>query len=516
MAAAILVGTFATVARAHEARPAYLELVESKGGRVDLLWKRPARGEMQLAIQPVLPAECRDIAAPRSDDLPDAAILHRSLDCGPDGLAGREISIEGLARTFVDVLVRVEHADGRVHVEVLKPTRPLMIVPAGAASRFATVVAYFRLGVEHILLGVDHLLFVLGLLLIVDNRRTLIETITAFTVAHSFTLAVATLGYASAPLPPLNAAIALSILCLGPEIARKWRGETSLAVRFPYLVAFGFGLLHGFGFASGLTTTGIPSSEIPSALLFFNVGVEVGQLAFVFLVIALQRSFRVVEMRWPPLIARAPAYAVGVCGAYWTIDRTVKMFTGALALSLLFPAIASAHVEHGAGGGFAAGLVHPISGADHVLAMVSVGLWGAQLGAPAIWLLPVAFPMVMALGGMLGLAGVALPGVEIGIALSAVALGLAVLTEARPPISFAAALVAFFAIFHGYAHGAELPPGSNGLLYSVGFVVATGALHATGIGIGLIHRWSVGRTVLRAAGGCVTAAGLLFLYRALE
>jgi hydrogenase/urease accessory protein HupE len=329
IAAVIPCGAFASVVHAHEARPAYLELVESNEGRVDLLWKRPARGDLQLSIHPVLPAECRETSPARSADVPDAAIVRRVLDCGPDGLAGREISIDGLSRTFVDVLVRIQHADGRVQVEVLRPTRPFMLIPAAGGSRFATAVTYFRLGVEHILLGFDHLLFVLGLLLLVDNRRTLVETITAFTVAHSLTLGVATLGYASAPLPPLNAAIALSILFLGPEIVRKWRGETSLTVRFPYLVAFGFGLLHGFGFASGLTTTGIPRGEIPSALLFFNVGVEAGQLAFVFLVLAMQRAFRAVEMRWPLWIARAPAYAIGVAGAYWTIDRTVAMFTGA-------------------------------------------------------------------------------------------------------------------------------------------------------------------------------------------
>jgi urease accessory protein len=186
-----------------------------------------------------------------------------------------------------------------------------------------------------------------------------------------------------------------------------------------------------------------------------------------------------------------------------------------LTATVLAPSLATAHAEPGAASGFAAGIAHPISGADHVLAMVSVGLWGAQLGAPAMWMLPVAFPMVMAFGGMFGLLGLPLPGVEIGIALSAVALGLAVLAEARPAPAVAAIVVAFFAIFHGYAHGAELPPGGNGLLYSVGFVVATGALHATGIAIGLIHRWSAGRAVLRAAGGFVAVAGLVFLYRAL-
>jgi urease accessory protein len=194
-----------------------------------------------------------------------------------------------------------------------------------------------------------------------------------------------------------------------------------------------------------------------------------------------------------------------------TIFATLTTLTA----TVLAPSLAAAHAEPGAASGFAAGIAHPISGADHVLAMVSVGLWGAQLGAPAMWMLPVAFPMVMAFGGMLGLLGVPLPGVEIGIAVSAITLGLAVLAEARPAPAVAALVVAFFAIFHGYAHGAELPPGGNGLLYSVGFVVATGALHATGIAIGLIHRWSAGRAALRAAGGFVAVAGLVFLYRAL-
>lgn len=160
------------------------------------------------------------------------------------------------------------------------------------------------------------------------------------------------------------------------------------------------------------------------------------------------------------------------------------------------------------------GLSHPVSGLDHVLAMVAVGLWGAQLGPPAVWLLPVTFPMVMALGGTLGLVGVHLPGVEIGIALSAIGLGAAVLFQARPKLGIAAALVGFFAIFHGHAHGTELPPGANGMLYSIGFVVATGLLHATGIGIGLIHRWPAGRSALRVAGAIVALAGLTFLWRA--
>src|SRR5262249_31070609 len=158
---------------------------------------------------------------------------------------------------------------------------------------------------------------------------------------------------------------------------------------------------------------------------------------------------------------------------------------------------------------------HPVSGLDHVMAMIAVGLWGAQLGPPAVWLLPVTFPMVMAFGGMLALIGVPLPGAEIGIALSALALGAAVATELRPPLPLAAALVGFFAIFHGHAHGTELPPGANGLLYSAGFVIATGCLHAVGIAIGLIHRWPKGRIALRLAGALVAVGGVVFLWQAL-
>jgi urease accessory protein len=175
-----------------------------------------------------------------------------------------------------------------------------------------------------------------------------------------------------------------------------------------------------------------------------------------------------------------------------------------------------AHVQQGQAQGFLTGFRHPLSGGDHVLAMIAVGLWGAQLGTPAIWLLPITFPMVMAFGGFLGLVGVPLPGVEIGIALSAILLGGMVAREARPPLMAAALIVAFFAVFHGHAHGTELPPGQSGLMYSIGFVVATGCLHGVGIAIGLVHRWPAGRSALRAAGGAVALAGLAFLWRALS
>ena len=184
-------------------------------------------------------------------------------------------------------------------------------------------------------------------------------------------------------------------------------------------------------------------------------------------------------------------------------------------LAALWAPTALAHVGQGEAHGLLTGFMHPITGVDHVLAMVAVGLWGAQLGAPGIWVLPVAFPLVMAMGGMLGFLGVPLPGVEYGIAASAILLGAAVMFAARPPLAVAAALVGIFAIFHGHAHGTELPPGQSALLYSVGFVVATGCLHAIGIGIGTIHRWSWGKSLLRAAGGVVAAGGIFFMWRAL-
>jgi urease accessory protein len=182
---------------------------------------------------------------------------------------------------------------------------------------------------------------------------------------------------------------------------------------------------------------------------------------------------------------------------------------------LLWPEVATAHPRSGAAGGFLSGFSHPISGWDHILAMISVGLWGAQLGAPAMWLLPVTFPMVMALGGMMGLLGIPLPGVELGIAVSAIVLGAMVLSEARPRLLVAALIVGVFAVFHGHAHGTELPAGQDGLSYSAGFVIATGCLHLIGIAIGLIHKWKGGRIAIRAAGGFVALAGLYFAWRVL-
>lgn len=184
-------------------------------------------------------------------------------------------------------------------------------------------------------------------------------------------------------------------------------------------------------------------------------------------------------------------------------------------VAVLWASPASAHTETAQAAGVLSGLAHPVSGLDHVLAMISVGLWGAQLGSPALWMLPITFPIVMAFGGLLGLVGVALPGIELGIAVSAIVLGLAVALEARPGIAVAAIIVGVFAIFHGHAHGTELPAGASGLMYSIGFVIATGCLHAVGIILGVAYKWPLGRHALRAAGAVVAVAGTAFLWRGL-
>jgi len=187
----------------------------------------------------------------------------------------------------------------------------------------------------------------------------------------------------------------------------------------------------------------------------------------------------------------------------------------AVILLLASAAPAFAHVQQGQAQGLLNGARHPASGLDHVLAMIAVGLWGAQLGAPALWLLPVTFPMVMAFGGFLALVGIPLPGVEVGIALSAVLLGSLVARQAKPPLMVAAILVGVFAVFHGHAHGTELPAGESGLMYSIGFVVATGCLHGVGVLLGLAQKWTAGQAVIRLAGSLVALAGMMFLVRAL-
>ena len=317
-----------SVASAHESRPAYLEVKETSAGQFSLLWRTPVLAGMRLPIALKLPDDVKNLREPSVQELADSFLERRWIDAGPNGLAGQRIEFPGLQGTITDVLVRVEMLDGRSWTTIVHPSRPWVEITA-AQTRLEVMGTFIVQGIRHILFGADHMLFVLGLLLIVKDRWMLLKTITAFTVAHSITLAIATLGYAEAPVLPLNAAIALSILFLGPEIVRSWRGETSFTIRHPWVVAFAFGLLHGFGFASALTSAGLPKAELPVALLSFNVGVEIGQLSFVALILSLERAFRILEVRWPRWAEALPGYTVGSLGAFWTVQRLAIMFGGA-------------------------------------------------------------------------------------------------------------------------------------------------------------------------------------------
>ena len=321
--ALVLAMVFAPVlAHAHETRPAYLRIQEIAPGRFSVLWRTPAIGGQPLSVVLQLPDGMTNLKPPLVQTLADSRVERRWIDAGPAGLAGQRIELLGLQYTITDVLVRVELLDGRSWTSIVRPARPWVEIAASQSS-WQVAWTYVVEGIRHILFGPDHLLFVLGLMLIVQGRMMLLKTITAFTAAHSITLAMATLGYASLPLPPLEAGIALSILFLGPEIIRRQRGETSLTIRYPWVIAFLFGLLHGFGFASGLSLAGIPRADIPVALLFFNVGVELGQLVFVFTALALATSFRALNVRWPRWATAVPGYVVGSLGAFWVIQRTV-------------------------------------------------------------------------------------------------------------------------------------------------------------------------------------------------
>ncbi len=312
-------------ALAHESQPGLLEIKQLSNDRYEVTWRAPVYYGQPHPASVQLPEAWQTIGEPTVRQLPDSALHRRMVEVAGGGIDGSVIRFPGLEATITDVFVRVLRLDGSQVSQVVRPFKPVAEL-RGERPWYVSSGEYIVLGFNHIMMGIDHLLFVLGLLIIVQGRRMLLKTITAFTVAHSITLALATLGYASIPGPPLNASIALSILFLGPEIVRVWRGETSFTIKHPWVVAFSFGLLHGFGFASGLSTVGMPKAEIPFALLAFNIGVEFGQLVFVLLMLLSYRALRVLQFRWPRWVEFVPGYAIGSLGAYWTIQRAVMMF----------------------------------------------------------------------------------------------------------------------------------------------------------------------------------------------
>lgn len=307
------------LAQAHEVRPAYLELHEARPGEFQVLWKTPMRGELRLALSPTFSGKT-ELLTPVATRQTGSAAVQTWRFKAVEPLRGQSLHIAGLESSMTDTLVRIEFADGMTWTRRLTPQEPAAAVPQQQTA-LAVASEYTALGVEHILLGIDHLLFVLALLLITGGRWMLVKTVTAFTVAHSITLALAVLGFVRVPQAPVEAVIALSIVFVAAEILRTRDGHPGITARAPWLVAFTFGLLHGFGFAGALTEIGLPQTHIPLALLFFNIGVEFGQLLFIGAVLSCILLLR--RIRLPNWAGRVPPYAIGSIAMFWVIQRVV-------------------------------------------------------------------------------------------------------------------------------------------------------------------------------------------------
>jgi hydrogenase/urease accessory protein HupE len=317
------IGTVAPVI-ADEFKPAYLELKQTGAETFDVLWKVPALDESTtLAIRPQFPADAAE-TTPRLASFASGASVQRWSMRVPGGMVGKAVEFPGVATTRIDVLVRLVRSDGTAQLDRILPGKPRFVVSA-SPGQFEVAHTYAVLGIGHILLGFDHLLFVLALVLLVRGHRRLVATITAFTVAHSITLALASLGVLQVPGPPVEASIALSIVFVASEIIHARQGRPGLTQRHPWVVAFTFGLLHGLGFAGALAEVGLPANAIPVALLFFNVGVEIGQLMFIAAVLAFIWVMRRVAQRarLPPIAGagRLVPYAIGGVASFWLFER---------------------------------------------------------------------------------------------------------------------------------------------------------------------------------------------------
>ena len=317
--AALLGLLLAGPASAHEVRPAYLELRQTSGDTYDVLWKVPALGDRRLAVQVEFPADVEPLGEPRGMFSGGAYVERWSVRC-PGGLAGRELRIAGLAATQIEVIGRVQHANGATQTVRVLPGAPAFVVEAEPHA-LDVVRTYTVFGVEHILGGIDHLLFVFALILITHGGWRLVKTVTAFTLSHSLTLTAATLGWVHIPPPPVEAVIALSIVFVAAEILRQRRGVEGLTARAPWIVAFSFGLMHGLGFAGGLSAAGLPTVHIPTALLFFSLGVETGHFLFIGAVLSLIAAVRRIRVPIPRWVELVPPYAIGSLAMFWVIQR---------------------------------------------------------------------------------------------------------------------------------------------------------------------------------------------------
>ena len=309
---------------AHEVRPGLLQLTETAPDQFDMLWRVPARGELTLALEPVLPAACQRYGVP--ERVQDGSRLEerQSLRCD-GGLSGKLVTIGGLDRLKTDVLVSVRYQTGGNETQRATPEAPAVTLK-GQRSTLQVATTYLGLGVEHILLGIDHLLFVAALMLLVQGRKRLLVTVTTFTLAHSITLVLATLGVVAAPSTLIESLIALSIVVVAAEVVLLQKGETGIAIRHPWLIAFGFGLLHGFGFAGALSELGLPPEAVPTALLFFNLGVEAGQLLFIAVLLLGFAAVRDRMAGYGTGLRRGLPLGMGVVAAFWAVERTVAIW----------------------------------------------------------------------------------------------------------------------------------------------------------------------------------------------
>lgn len=306
------------IVTAHEIRPAYLQITQVSDTSYEVYWKVPSMGDAVPRIQPVFPSTfiTENLKAP--NQIPGSVIYYYRIS-SEESLRGKELHIKGLNKTLIDVLVTIAYTNGEKATFLLQADKDSQIIP-GKTNSFDVVKTYTILGIEHILLGIDHLLFVLALILITHGHWKIIKTITAFTLAHSITLSLAALGYVNFPGAPVEAVIALSIVFLALELLKNINGEQTLTSKKPWLVAFSFGLLHGFGFAGALSEIGLPQQDIPLALAFFNIGVELGQLFFVFIALGAIKLLSLYK-NWPSFTKKIPAYAIGSIAAFWMIQR---------------------------------------------------------------------------------------------------------------------------------------------------------------------------------------------------
>jgi len=313
----------ATPGYAHEIRPAYLDMRETASDEFAVVWKVPAKGDMRLGLYANLPKRCVARAEP-AKSIVDGAYLERRVVACAGGLRGTKIGINGLKSTMTEALVRIEYENGETEVVRLMPDAP-SFTAAGAQTSLEFAQTYLLLGVDHILSGLDHLLFVLALMLLIRDRWMLVKTITAFTIAHSITLAGASLGYFSLPQKPVEATIALSIAFVTNELSKMKPGERRLSESYPWVVAFAFGLLHGFGFADALMEIGLPQSDVPLSLMTFNLGVEAGQLIFVAAAVVVLRAAGAVSTIQPAPARQFGAYIIGTAAMLWLVSRFAEL-----------------------------------------------------------------------------------------------------------------------------------------------------------------------------------------------